>query len=133
MAYRKRCSAQDAIATVRAPENQAIVVDTKEGEGEMASESSEECRERYFALSRCRYKSNAALVTRSDGKRVVEGDTITAEPGDEIVNPYQSDLQDLIEHGAVESFEPGQVSALLALKRKDSEAKKRLARMLGVI
>lgn len=72
-----------------------------------------------FALNRCRYKS---------------GDTIvTAEAGDEIINPAPKDLQDLIEHNAVESFEPSQVQALLSLKQKDKAAKERLARAIGII
>jgi hypothetical protein len=73
--------------------------------------------EKFFALSRCRYSS--------------DGEIVTAEAGDEIIKPNSKDLQDLIEHGAVETFDPGQVQAILSLKSKNPEAKKRLAKLLG--
>ena len=72
-----------------------------------------------FALSRCRYSSNGKITD--------------AEAGDEITNPHPKDLEDLIEHGCVETFDQSQIGALLSLKSKDAEAKKRLARAIGIL
>lgn len=72
-----------------------------------------------FALGRCRYKS--------------DGQIVTAEAGDEIKNPDPVDLNDLIEHNCVETFDPDQVQALFSLRDKNQDAKMRLAKAIGIL